>query len=254
MLMLRSTVFSFALSALFLSINACTPTYPKCSSDDHCAEKGEVCVAEFCKQCRDDNQCTTPGQICSQNQCTYKLGYCDDSRPCSGDQKCRNNECGPECLANNECSANEFCNEGSCIVKPQCGPNADKTECSPGYNCESGRCVESFTECRPSEPIYFDFDRSIVKRSETSKLDEVAECLKGDHVAKVTLGGHTDEEGDVSYNLALGEERSNSVRKYLERVGVSTDLLGTISYGEDRPAVNGSGRQPKNRRVEFEAR
>ena len=254
MLMLRSTVFSFALSALLLCLNACTPPYPKCDSDDHCAEKGEVCVANFCKQCRDDNQCTVAGQYCSSNQCTYKLGYCDDSRPCSGNQKCRDNMCGAECLDNNECGSNQYCDEGSCTAKPECGPNADKTECTPGYECESGKCVERFTECRPSEPVYFDFDRSNVKRSERSKLDEVAECFKGEHVANMTLGGHTDEEGDVSYNLALGEERANSVRKYLERVGVSSSLLNPVSYGEDRPAVNGAGRQPKNRRVEFEAR
>jgi peptidoglycan-associated lipoprotein len=160
--------------------------------------------------------------------------------------------CGAECLDNSECGSSEFCDEGSCTAKPECGPNADKTECDGGYECESGKCVERFTECRPSEPVYFDFDRSNIKRSEKSKLDEVAECFKGDHVARMTIGGHTDEEGDVSYNMALGEERANSVRKYLERVGVNSSLLNPVSYGEDRPAVNGAGRQPKNRRVEFE--
>ena len=44
------------------------------------------------------------------------------------------------------------------------------------------------------------------------------------------------------------------VDEYLERVGVSSSVLNPVSYGEDRPAVNGAGRQPKNRRVEFEAR
>ena len=70
----------------------------------------------------------------------------------------------------------------------------------------------------------------------------------------MTLSGHADDVGSTEYNLALGESRSSSVREFLGRLGVSTSLLNTISYGEDRPAVDGGGRQPKNRRVEFESR
>lgn len=252
--MFRSTVFPFAFGLLLLSLSACTPTYPKCESDDHCSEKGEVCVANFCKQCRDDGQCSIPGQYCSSNQCTYRLDYCDESRPCTGDKKCRDNTCGPECLENSECSANEFCDGGSCAVKPQCGPNADQPECAAGFACESGVCIQRLTECRPSEPVYFDFDQSKIKRSETSKLDEVAGCLKGENVARAVIEGHADDFGDEQYNLALGERRAVAVQEYLKRVGVSEGLMSTISYGEDRPAVGGTGRQPKNRRVEFSSR
>ena len=139
-------------------------------------------------------------------------------------------------------------------MKPQCGPNADQPECAAGFACESGICRQRLTECRPSEPVYFDFDQSKIKRSERSKLDEVAECLKGENVANAVIEGHADDFGDEQYNLALGERRAEAVHQYLKRVGVSEDRMSTISYGEDRPAVGGSGRQPKNRRVEFSAR
>jgi peptidoglycan-associated lipoprotein len=108
--------------------------------------------------------------------------------------------------------------------------------------------------CKPSEPIYFGFDSPKVGRREMPKLEEVAQCLRNDNAARVTLSGHADEVGETAYNLALGESRAQSVYDVLVRLQVPSSLLNTISYGEDRPAVDGRGRQPKNRRVEFEAR
>ena len=244
---LRSIIFGGVL----LISAACTPDYPKCDNDEHCAEKGEFCVGQLCQQCREDSHCTVPGQVCTSNKCSYRLNYCDNNRPCPGNQKCRSNECGPQCLGNDECGNGQFCDAGSCAVKPECGPNADKAECDAGFECVSGRCEQRLTECKPSEPIYFAFDSSKVRRSESQKLTEVSECLKGDNVAEVRLVGHTDEEGDSSYNLALGQERADSVYKFLIRLGVPESLLSTVSVGENEPAVSGGGRQAKNRRVEF---
>jgi len=246
-------LLSLPFGVLFLFSSTACVEYPNCKNDEHCAEKGEVCVANLCKKCRDNSQCGE-GQECSGNVCSYRIGYCNDSRPCPGSQKCRSNECGPECLGNEECGSNQFCDEGSCAVKPECGVNADRESCDEGYDCQGGRCVRQMVNCSPSDPIYFDFDRYNVKRTEKPKLEEVAECLRGANAARATLAGHTDEEGDTSYNLALGERRASAIYDFLVRLGVKSSLLNTISYGEDRPAVDRSGRQPKNRRVEFEAR
>lgn len=250
MLTLRSTVLPLVLGALLLSLSACKPDYPKCESDEHCVDTKEVCVNNFCKTCRDDSQCTVPGQYCSSNACTYKLGYCDDSRPCSGDQKCRDNMCGPACLDNTECGGNEFCNEGSCAVKPECGTNADNPNCQAGYECETGRCVQRLTECG-GDPVYFAFGKSHIRSAEGSKIETIAECLKGDNVAPVVLGGHADEVGDEAFNLALSEDRSKEVSKRMERLGIDGGRMSIQAFGETQPAVSGSGSQPKNRRVEF---
>ena len=86
-------------------------------------------------------------------------------------------------------------------------------------------------DCSPSAPIYFDFDKYNVKRSEEAKLNEVAACLRNANANRVTLSGHADDVGSTEYNLALGESRSSSVREFLGRLGVSTSLLNTISYG-----------------------
>jgi peptidoglycan-associated lipoprotein len=242
---------------LLLLLNACTPEYPKCKTDDHCAEKGEYCVAEFCQKCRSNDHCKVAGQVCgSSNTCQYKTGYCDDKQACPGNQKCRNNECGPECIAGkSECSASQYCDEnsGTCITKPQCGSRADREKCENGFDCISGTCRQKVTTCELSEPVYFKFDSDRLLKKEQSKLDTVANCLKGDSVAAIQVAGNADQEGSEDHNLALGEKRAQAVYDYLLRVGVPSSLMRTISYGENKPAIDSPGRQAKNRRVEFEA-
>lgn len=253
MLTLRNTALSLIFGMLTLINTGCKPEYPNCESDEHCAEKGQVCAGQICRSCRDDQHCTVPGQICSSNECVYRSGYCDDKVSCPGNQKCRNNECGAECLGKDECSANEFCDEGNCTTKPECGPNADKADCSEGYKCTtSGRCEQIRISCGFDAPIYFDFGSANIKRSQRSKFKNFVECMAQRGANNATIAGHADEVGDTSYNLALGEERAEAVRKVLTRLGVEASMLGTRSYGEEQPAVNSPGRQPKNRRVESE--
>jgi peptidoglycan-associated lipoprotein len=253
MLTLRNIMFFLSLGALTINFTACKPEYPNCETDEHCAEQGQVCVGNLCKSCRDDSQCTEPGKRCSQNECVYRLGYCDAQRACPGSQKCRDNKCGPQCLGNNECDANEFCDSGSCATKPECGPNADKTDCAEGYDCVSGRCKRRLVSCSLPEPIYFDFRRAKIKRSQVSKLESLAECFKAGNVRAITLAGHADEPGDEEYNIGLGQERAEAVQAYLKRLGASDSVFSSpTSYGENRPAVDRPGRQPKNRRVTVE--
>lgn len=104
-------------------------------------------------------------------------------------------------------------------------------------------------------PVYFDLDKSVIKPEYESILQSAAGVLR-DTGASVTIEGHTDERGSEEYNLALGERRANSVRRYLLDLGVSSGQLTTVSYGEARPAVNGTGETvwQLNRRVEFVAR
>ncbi|MEE2644491.1 MAG: OmpA family protein [Myxococcota bacterium] len=247
---------ALSLSLLLLGLAACTPDYPKCETDEHCAEKGEFCVAELCRKCREDSHCSGAGEICQANSCVRRPGYCDTEIRCPGVERCRENSCGPQCLEGNpdDCAGDEYCSGGRCLSRPQCGENALRESCDEGFDCVSGRCQRRLTTCRPSEPIYFGFDRSRIERSQRSKLEEVAECLRSGSAATVLLAGHTDKEGSPDYNMSLGENRANAVRDYLIRLGVSSSLLSTVSYGEEQPAVNTGRRNRKNRRVEFNRR
>ena len=100
--------------------------------------------------------------------------------------------------------------------------------------------------------VYFDFDKSLVKRSESAKVAAIAEYLKGHPGYMLKLDGHADERGTEDYNRALGERRALSVRETLLNLGISADSVVTTTFGEDRPADRGHNEAAwaKNRRVE----
>lgn len=110
----------------------------------------------------------------------------------------------------------------------------------------------------PSSPlsqrtIYFAFDSSHIEEENRSIIEAHAEWLARHPGANVTLEGHADERGTREYNVALGERRANSVRQLLALTGASGGQIKTISYGEERPAVEGHDESAWrfNRRVEI---
>ena len=102
------------------------------------------------------------------------------------------------------------------------------------------------------ETVYFDYDQSVIRDDQRATIGSNANAIKSMGLAKVTVEGHCDERGSDEYNLALGERRANAVRQYLVDSGV-TATIDTVSYGESRPAVQGSDESAwrMNRRAEF---
>ena len=100
--------------------------------------------------------------------------------------------------------------------------------------------------------FYFDFDQAAVRDDTRAALDAQAARLRGTST-KVRLEGHADERGTREYNLALGERRAKAVANYLSVQGVDAANVEVVSYGEEKPAVEGSdeGAWAKNRRVEL---
>lgn len=104
------------------------------------------------------------------------------------------------------------------------------------------------------ENIYFAFDSSNLSKDARDVLSNNAETLiKARPDAKITIEGHCDERGSAEYNLALGERRAKSALQYLATLGVPTERLKAISYGKEKPAVQGSDESAwaKNRRDVF---
>ncbi len=105
-----------------------------------------------------------------------------------------------------------------------------------------------------AQTVYFDFDKSTIKASERPKVEEVARRMKSEFPGKgLRIEGHCDERGTEEYNRALGERRALAVREMLISLGLSADVVETISFGEDRPAVPGHNEAAwsKNRRGVF---
>jgi peptidoglycan-associated lipoprotein len=104
-----------------------------------------------------------------------------------------------------------------------------------------------------AEKIFFDFNRSEIKPEYREVLARKADVLNEFPEISMRIEGHCDDRGTVEYNLALGERRAQAAKDYLVNAGIDPDRMNTISYGEERPAVEGAGEEvwAQNRRDEF---
>lgn len=83
--------------------------------------------------------------------------------------------------------------------------------------------------------IPFDYDDFALRPDAKEILNSVAEWLMKNSATQVLIEGHSDERGTIEYNLALGERRASSAKKYLAQLGVDSERIFNISYGEERP-------------------
>jgi peptidoglycan-associated lipoprotein len=106
---------------------------------------------------------------------------------------------------------------------------------------------------RNFERVYFGLDSAKLSGDALEALQQNAAIMQRSPGIKVEIQGHADERGTTDYNLSLGQRRASSVSGYLTRMGVGEARLDTVSFGEERPLVNGSteGAWSKNRRAEF---
>ena len=108
-------------------------------------------------------------------------------------------------------------------------------------------------ESRLLKDINFDYDKYDIRPKDAEILKENAALLSKYPKVKIQIEGHCDERGTNEYNLALGERRANSAKKYLVSVGIATDRISIISYGEEKPLDPGHNEEAwaKNRRDHF---
>lgn len=101
--------------------------------------------------------------------------------------------------------------------------------------------------------IYFDFDKSEIKSQYDGIVTNYAKTLSAHPGLKVRLEGNTDDRGSREYNIGLGERRAQAVRQALMLQGVADSQITTVSYGAERPAVEGNDETAwaKNRRVDL---
>ena len=104
-----------------------------------------------------------------------------------------------------------------------------------------------------NEDIYFEYDKSTLTPMAQAVLKRKADFLLNSLDSSVTIEGHCDERGTNEYNLALGDRRAESAKRYLVNLGVSPARLATVSYGEENPVDPGHDEEAwaKNRRGHF---
>ena len=101
--------------------------------------------------------------------------------------------------------------------------------------------------------IYFDFDKSEIKPEFAAVVAAHSRNLASYPNLHVKLEGNTDERGTREYNIGLGERRAQAVRRALMLQGVAQSQITTVSFGAERPAVDGDTEAAwaQNRRVEL---
>ena len=106
-------------------------------------------------------------------------------------------------------------------------------------------------EIEVPDRVLFGYDSSEISPEIKTTLDIQVDWLKSDSTIKVIIEGHCDERGTREYNIALGEKRANSVKKYFLKKGISADRVKIISYGKEKPAFFGTSDDilAKNRRA-----
>jgi peptidoglycan-associated lipoprotein len=100
--------------------------------------------------------------------------------------------------------------------------------------------LADFVQQAGSDKVFFDTDRYDLDSAAQATLNGQAGWLNKYTNVRITIEGHADERGTREYNLALGERRANAVKNYLAGQGVSAERVNVISYGKERPAVEGS--------------
>lgn len=104
--------------------------------------------------------------------------------------------------------------------------------------------------------VYFDTNEATLKPESDSTLQQVLQVLRDRPALKVTLSGHTDNQGDDAYNLDLSRRRAEAVVKWLTGKGIAAARLQARGYGEQRPMATNDTDEGRafNRRVELSVR
>ena len=104
--------------------------------------------------------------------------------------------------------------------------------------------------------VYFDYDSFVIKPEFQDVIENHARFIKADRNRKVAIEGHTDDRGGREYNLALGQKRSEAVRRALGLLGVPDSQVEAVSFGKEKPVAQGSDEAAlaKNRRAEISYR
>ena len=105
----------------------------------------------------------------------------------------------------------------------------------------------------PMLPVYFGFDNYSIRPDQRPRMKVNADFLKDQSSVTIRIEGNCDPRGTREYNLALGEKRALSAKKYLVTMGVDADRISTVSLGEEKILLHGQDEMAwaQNRRDDF---
>ena len=141
---------------------------------------------------------------------------------------------------------------GASLILGACSSTHKQGDASTGYDSASaqgtgdrsnfgGETGLTYTTQAPRDQIYyFSYDDATVEQKYAPSIEAQAQYAASHTGAKILIAGNTDERGSREYNIALGERRADAIANMMRMAGVQPDQLRVVSYGEERPAAQGS--------------
>lgn len=172
-------------------------------------------------------------------------------------------------IAVNEKQVKVYCDQARVVVIPDCGFKATNLAVGGNYSesmpmlfknfrlAEGGgmnMLGKKFTDTKIiTHGINFDYNKSSLKPESMGTLNMIVQIMKENPTIKFEIGGHTDGDGDVAYNLTLSQQRADAVRERLVQMGIDATRLTSKGYGKTKPIAPNTTPEGKanNRRVEF---
>jgi peptidoglycan-associated lipoprotein len=169
-----------------------------------------------------------------------KYPLCKNDKDCMEGEKCVDGTC-VQCQVDSDCPSGQACVEGVC-GKDAGGGGDDEIA--------AGSVSSSVDECG-LDTIFFDFDSSQLKPPAVAALKKVAECLIAKGAKDITIVGHCDPRGTEEYNMGLGLERANTIKKFLVTYGIAEGEMVVYSKGEEDAEGTDEEGWSKDRKGEF---
>lgn len=167
---------------------------------------------------------------------------------------------------------------GACKKRPAVNPGPDTTDAAPGTGYDAARedSIRLANEARDraerermervrieraaavarevlTEIVFFQYDSDEISREAEQNLRLKAAVMEANPNVRLRIEGHADQRGSTEYNLALGQRRAEAVRAFLANYGIDPERFTTVSFGKERPLVEGDDEDSfaRNRRAEF---
>ena len=123
------------------------------------------------------------------------------------------------------------------------------------YHAQGQADLDKALEQLRNVSVFFEFDSATLTKEAQDQLSNVAGVLTAHPELKVRIEGNCDERGSEQYNLALGQRRADSAKKYLAGLGVQSPQITAISFGAEKPKAQGHDEEAwkQNRRDDVSA-
>jgi len=95
--------------------------------------------------------------------------------------------------------------------------------------------LDSAGDAALAAPLHFDFNRSDLLAADGPLMDRKLDLLRANPRLTIEIAGNCDDRGSAEYNLALGERRAATAKRWLVAHGIADERISVVSYGEERP-------------------